>query len=341
MNLSGRNHLSITLALATSVVSLLGDAAHANGRFRPRRAQPASPAREVREARNDRAQPARGYTQRANAPRWERSMVRMRENAPLRGKDVFERHNLFSGLRAGSHTLISYDAEGGATSMTDPRSEFAMIEAYDSSPGRVHLLAITTDADYQPISLFDTPASKAPVIGRMFRTILNAPRLPAVSGLSRPSHFDQWTANISLPGKMTIPYLHVHGENKVHHGVQPSIDTTKVTDWDAFAVDNGYVVDASRSGNGFTVYNHPGRGPNRWRTLVVADKRLGRPSQLTAQADDLIGKMVMAGSDAVMSAEDREPGGHIEMFRDDQQLVVRVARREPHNALFDLLGLRY
>ena len=261
----------------------------------------------------------------SKTPRWQRELDKLRgdaESGKARFGDVFARGKLLANIKSGREEQVGFDKEGGAQDPADARSKFVMIRDFSALKAvradfhAEHVLAVATPSDRQPISIFDVAPQKAEHLGRMVRAVLKADQVQAKRG-----QFKSWFAHVSLPDKITIPYLHVHGEEQIGAAFTPTVDSAGVRDWGKFLRQNGY-TEAQRD-QGFTV--HVGardNAPSGWEVIAVADAPLAT-GKLDGKSDELLGKMVLAvGQGATVGRG--ITGGHIEVQRDDQRLVVRA-----------------
>jgi hypothetical protein len=263
---------------------------------------------------------------------WRKDLLQMRSDAE-RGKmrfgDVFSKQKLFTNIASGREQQLGFDSESGAKSATDPRSKFVLIRDFMAQQGikesyhNEHVLAVATPSDAQPISIFDVAPQKAEHLGRMMRGVLRADQVQA-----RRGQFPSWFAHVSLPDKISIPYLHIHGEETVGAAFTPTLDSSKVRDWRQFLGQNQY--NSVHKESGFEVFAGPANNsPSGWEVVAVADASLA-PKGLSAADDALLGKMVLQVGEAAVAPGRGVTAGHIEVTRDDSRLVVRAVNYGSH-----------
>jgi hypothetical protein len=250
--------------------------------------------------------------------RWQRDLEDHRRDVNRGGRgSVFLRHNLLGEVAQRSRKLFDFDRAGGARNFTDPKSKFVLVEAFDNTPRTPHHLTIATGVKFQPTHLFDVPAWEAATVGGMVRLALGSHRYAGA--------FQNWIASVSLPGKLTIPILHVHGEPHVHAGFGETRPTAAVKDWDAYARSKGYRQVEVDENAGYRMYVPGSKGAvDHWKVIVVATDASIVPAKLTAAHDELLGRMYLDGARQLLSKVERGPFGYIEVARNDKQLVVRV-----------------
>jgi hypothetical protein len=288
----------------------------------------AQPASALTKERHTAAQLAKGKT-----PGWQKDLTKMRaaaESGRAGFADVFSRDKLLRGIAQGREQQLGFDQEAGARSAADARSKFVIIRDF-SAQGSVlknfhteHVLAVATPAGKQPISIFDVEPHKVEHLGRMMRAVLRSDQVQAKRG-----QFKSWYAHVSLPDKISIPYLHIHGEEQIGAAYTPTLESKTIRDWPRFLKENGYTaVGAPR--NGFQLFaGKAGNSPSGWEVVAVADAATS-PRQLDAKSDELLGRMIVEVGQAAVDKSRGVTAGHVEVARDDSRLVVRAVNYQSH-----------
>lgn len=259
------------------------------------------------------------------APRWQNRLARL--SALARQSHLpevaFERNRLLGSIHLGYETYLGHDKAQGAIDPSEDVSKFVLIRDFAARKAvemerrwqREHVLAIATPRGGQPTHLLDVDPAYAHHLGRMVRTVLS---MDQMHGPAR--QFGRWTASASLPGRVIIPFLHVHGEQ---FAGPATIDSASVRDWPSFVAGARYQSVVKRGD--YEIFARPyGLGPSGWDVIAIAAARFGTPKTINTSHDALLGQMFLELGQIALDPAREQTAGHIELARDDSQIVLRA-----------------
>ena len=225
-------------------------------------------------------------------------------NAPL------HREALLGEIASGSRKLFAHDPK--VVDATDPQNQFLIVRDRYVGAGSEHALGIfTPPGRSQPTHIREVDRKDAPHLGRMIRTLLFADR---TSENAPAGGFSDWHVYVNM--QPAVPRLHIHAQ-------PANAPTEKITDFNAYAKTNGYVL--HKSAARYKVWTWPGRGraPHGWGVLAVGDAELGSQAALRELSTKRAAAVDRVIGDVWIEAAASSRGSQIETSRSDGQIVAR------------------